>query len=272
MTGTLYVVSTPIGNLQDMTHRAIDILGSVSAVACEDTRTTAKLLRHWEIHTPTLSYHEHNEVQRAPQLVGRLLGGEDIALVSDAGTPLISDPGYRLVHAAREQGIAVRAIPGASAILSALTVSGVPTSSFTFLGFAPARGAARKKIVASAVGAAGTFVLFESPNRIAQLLEELSSNDPRRPACVLREMTKLHEEHRSGTLRELAAWAKGHSFKGEITLVVGPATPQPKATVDSLEPRFRQLRDEGLSAREASKRLAKEHGLPAREIYNRFST
>jgi 16S rRNA (cytidine1402-2'-O)-methyltransferase len=272
MTGTLYVVSTPIGNLQDMTHRAIHTLESVGAIACEDTRTTAKLLRHWQIRTPTVSYHEHNETERTPQLIARLLDGEDIALVTDAGTPLVSDPGYRLVHAARETGIAVRAIPGASALLAALTVAGLPTSSFVFLGFAPARGAARRRVLTSAATTPGTFALFESPKRIARLLEELAMIDPERPACVLREMTKLHEEHLRGTLRELAAWAKPRSFKGEITLVVGPASTQPNVTVDSLEPIFKSLREEGLSAREASKRLAKKHGLRARDIYARFST
>lgn len=272
MTGTLYVVSTPIGNLQDMTHRAVQTLGAVAAVACEDTRTTAKLLRHWEIRTPTLSYHEHNELERTPQLIARLVGGEDIALVSDAGTPLVSDPGFRLVSAARAADVTVRAIPGPSALLAALAVSGLPSSSFTFLGFAPSRGAARNKIVATAASTKGTLALFESPNRIAKLLEQLASIDPHRPACVLREMTKLHEEHRHGTLRELAAWARSHAFKGEITLVVGPSPPAPKASVDSLEPSFKRLRKEGLSAREAAKRLAKEHGLPAREVYNRFST
>lgn len=272
MPGTLYIVSTPIGNLQDMTYRAIHTLGSVFAVACEDTRTTKKLLSHWGIRTKTFSYHDHNEAQRAPKLIARLLEGKDIALVSDAGTPLISDPGYRLVRAAREEGISVRSVPGASAVLAALAVAAMPTSKFTFTGFVPARGAARTKAVLAAVETAGTIVLFEAPRRIARLVAELASHDADRPACVLREMTKLHEEHQHGTLRELAAWAEGQRFKGEITLVVGPADRKPsEVSVDSLEPRYRELRDEGLSAREASKRLAREHGLPTRDIYHHFS-
>ena len=278
MTGTLYVVSTPIGNLQDMTHRAIHTLGSVFAVACEDTRTTKKLLNHWAIRAKTLSYHEHNEAQRAPMLIARLLEGKDIALVSDAGTPLISDPGYRLVRAAREEGIPVRSVPGASAVLAALAVAGVPTSSFTFKGFVPARGAARTKAVLASAQTAGTIVLFEAGTRIARLLAELATHDSDRPACVLREMTKLYEEHQHGTLAELAAWAQGRKFKGEITLVMStastaaPAVSKPTDVfIDSLTPRYWELRGEGLSAREASKRLAREHALPTRAIYNYFS-
>ena len=275
MTGTLYVVSTPIGNLQDMTHRAIHTLGSVFAVACEDTRTTKKLLNHWAIRAKTFSYHEHNEAQRAPMLIARLLEGKDIALVSDAGTPLISDPGYRLVRAAREEGIPVRSVPGASAVLAALAVAGVPTSSFTFKGFVPARGAARTKAVLASAQTAGTIVLFEAGTRIARLLAELATHDSDRPACVLREMTKLYEEHQHGTLAELAAWAQGRKFKGEITLVLSTAAPAASkptdVSIESLTPRYRELRGEGLSAREASKRLAREHALPTRAIYNYFS-
>ena len=276
MSGTLYVVSTPIGNLQDMTYRAIDTLGSVFAVACEDTRTTRRLLNHWGIRANTVSYHEHNEVERAPKLIERLLEGKDIALVSDAGTPLISDPGYRLVRAAREEGIPIRSVPGASAVLAALAVAGAPTSSFTFTGFIPARGAARARAVRAVTETAGTVVLFEAGGRITRLLDELASHDSNRPACVLREMTKLHEEHRHGSLAELAAWAQKRTFKGEITVVLSTASTagsKPSdVSIDSLAPRYRELRDQGLSAREASKRLAREHGLPTRDIYNRFST
>jgi len=273
-TGTLYVVSTPIGNLRDMTYRGIDTLGSVFAVACEDTRTTRKLLLHWGIRAKTISYHEHNEAERAPKLIERLLEGNDLALVSDAGTPLISDPGYRLVRAAREAGISIRSVPGPSAVLAALTVAGVPTSSFTFQGFMPPRGAARSRAVAAAAETTGTLVLFEAGTRVARLLTELASHDSDRPACVLREMTKLHEEHRHGSLAELAAWAQKRTFKGEITLVMSPAPASRRndISIDSLAPRYRELRDEGLSAREASKRLARDYGLPTRAIYNRFST
>lgn len=272
MTGTLYVVSTPIGNLQDMTHRAIDILQSVDVIACEDTRTTRKLLSHWGIRTPTVSYHEHNEDRRTPRLLASLLDGKDVALVSDAGTPLVSDPGYRLVRAARDEGIAVRAVPGPSALLAALAVAGLPTTRFTFLGFLPARGRARRQAIATAAAVAETVVLFESPNRIARLLDELAAASPLRPALLAREMTKLHEEHRHGSLKEIAAWASGRRFQGEVTLILGPAIQEePRVSVDELESAFRELREQGLSAREASKRLASEHGVSAREVYNRFS-
>lgn len=270
--GTLYVVSTPIGNLGDVTRRAVDTLASVSAVACEDTRRTRKLLDHLGVEAKTLSYHEHNEKERAPKLIERLLEGKDIALVSDAGTPLVSDPGYRLVHAAREQGIPVRAVPGASAVLAALAVAGVSTSSFTFLGFLPPRGSARTKAVRGVVESTGTIVLFEAGGRLARLLSELARHAPDRAASVLREMTKLHEEHRHGTVKELALWADGQRLKGEITLVIAPHTSPPaEVSIDSLATRYRALRGEGLTAREASKRLAKEHGLATRDIYNHFS-
>jgi 16S rRNA (cytidine1402-2'-O)-methyltransferase len=272
MPGTLYVVATPIGNLQDMSRRAIETLGNVFAIACEDTRTTGKLLARWGIRTKTLSFHEHNEAQRAPKLIERLLEGKDIALVSDAGTPLISDPGYRLVRAATELGIPVRAVPGASAVLAALSVAGLPTSSFTFVGFVPARGAARTRAIDTVTETAGTVVLFEAPTRAARLLRELAEHDPERPGCLLREMTKLHEEHRHGSVAALAAWASEQRFKGELTVVLGPpSSKRQEVSIDSLAPEFQKLRDDGLTAREASKRLAREHGLPTRAIYNHFN-
>lgn len=271
MPGTLYVVSTPIGNLQDVTYRAVDVLTSVAVIACEDTRTTRKLLSHRGIRTSTLSYHEHNESRRAPRLIATLLEGKDVALVSDAGTPLVSDPGYRLVRAARDEGIPVRAVPGASALLAALVVSGLPTSRFTFIGFVPSRGSARKKALSDVAALGETVVVFESPARLERLLAELAELAPRRRALIARELTKRHEDHHDGSLEELAAWAKGRRFQGEITLVIGPAPAEPSGvTVDSLESSFRELRERGLSAREASKRLAREHGVSAREVYNRF--
>ena len=272
MTGTLYVVSTPIGNLGDITSRARDILSTVSVIACEDTRQTRKLLQHLGIHTKMLSYHEHNESRRTEALLERLRLGNDIALVSDAGTPLVSDPGYVLVSRARQEGVEIRAIPGASALLAGLTVSGLPTSSFTFVGFLPPRGAARRKSITDALRMSGTLVFFEAPTRIARLLKELSSTDGARPACLLREMTKLHEEHQTGSLSELAVWSNERTFKGELTLVVGSF---PKKTtrisLKELAPSFTKLRAGGLSSREAAKKLAKEHGFSARDVYNTFS-
>jgi 16S rRNA (cytidine1402-2'-O)-methyltransferase len=273
MAGTLYVVSTPIGNLGDLSTRAREILAGADVIACEDTRVTAKLLRRFGIRTPSLSYHEHNELERTPELLARLEDGKDVALVSDAGTPLVSDPGYRLVRAAREAGLPVRAIPGPSAVLAALSVSGLPTSRFTFEGFLPAKGKAREKAIAALASIDHTIVLFESGTRVARLLSELSKALGPREATVLREMTKLHEEHRSGTLPDLAAWAAERSFKGELTLVVGARAPDspPETSASSLAPRFQELREGGLSPRAAAKVLAKERGLSSRQVYQELA-
>ena len=268
MTGTLFVVATPIGNLEDLTLRAKKVLEQVSLIACEDTRVTGKLLRRFQITTKMLSYHEHNELQRTPELVARLEEGSDIALVSDAGTPLVSDPGYRLVRAARERGISVRAVPGPSAPIAALSVSGLPTSPVTFIGFVPTKGAPRRRALEAAGKAPGTIVLFESAGRIARTLALLAEELGARPAVLLREMTKRYEEHREGTLVELAEAMEGERLRGELTLVIGPERPAPPVDIGNLGARFEALRREGLSAREASKRLAKELGLSARDVYN----
>jgi 16S rRNA (cytidine1402-2'-O)-methyltransferase len=273
MVGTLYVVSTPIGNLEDLSPRARDILSRVDVLACEDTRVTGRLLRRFGIRTPSVSYHEHNEIERAPELLARLEAGKDVALVSDAGTPLVSDPGYRLVRAAREAGVPVRAIPGPSAVLAALSVSGLPTSRFTFVGFLPPKGKAREEAIRSLASFDHTLVLFEAGTRVARLLSELSMALGAREASLLREMTKLHEEHRSGTLPELAEWAAGRAFKGELTLVVsgGPPESPPRTALSSLESRFQELRERGLSARAAAKLLAKERGLSSRQVYQELA-
>ncbi len=273
MAGILYVVSTPIGNLEDLSPRARDVLVRANVIACEDTRVTGKLLRRFGIRTPSMSYHEHNEQERASELLARLEEGDDVALVSDAGTPLVSDPGYRLVRAAREAGVAVRAVPGPSAVLAALAVSGLPTSRFTFVGFLPPKGKARESAVEGIASYDHTVVLFESGTRIARLLSELSAALGPREATVLREMTKLHEEHRSGSLPDLAQWASSRAFKGEVTLVLGGKGPEsrPATSVSSLAPRFRELRAEGLSARAAAKLLAKELGLSSRVVYNELA-
>ena len=270
--GTLYVVATPIGNLGDVSARAIEVLGSVDVVACEDTRITTKLLRRHDVRTATLSYHEHNETERAQQLVSRLQRGECVALVSDAGTPALSDPGYRLVRAALGAGIRVRAVPGPSAILAALSISGLPTSSFTFIGFLPPKGSRRGKAIEALAGERHTIVLFETAPRIASLLADLTRVLGDRPACLLREMTKLHEEHRHATLSELASWARvteqTGSIKGELTLVIAPRAPHGStATPDEMKARFRELIREGRTRREAVKSIAKENRQPARRVY-----
>jgi 16S rRNA (cytidine1402-2'-O)-methyltransferase len=273
MTGTLYVVSTPIGNLEDLSPRAKDVLSRVDVLACEDTRVTGKLQRRFGIRTPALSYHEHNELARSRELLARLQAGKDVALVSDAGTPLVSDPGYRLVRAAREAGVPVRAIPGPSAVLAALAVSGLPASRFTFVGFLPPKGKARARAVLELRAFDHTLVLFESGTRIGSLLQDLAKALGPRKAALLREMTKLHEEHRSGSLLDLAQWASSRDFKGELTLVVSGERPEalPAVEVSSLAPRFRELREQGHSARAAAKLLAKERGLASREVYRQLA-
>ncbi len=221
--GTLFVVATPIGNLEDLSPRAVETMKGVAVIACEDTRVTGKLKSRFGIEAPLVSLHDHNERTRTPALLARLRDGESVALVSDAGAPLISDPGFLLVRAAREAGIPVRAIPGPSAALAALTVSGLPVQAFTFLGFAPARrGAARNRFLDQMGAAPGSVVLFESANRAARLLRDLAGRLGPRPASLSREITKIHEEHWSGSLVELAERAEAGPPRGEVTIVVGP--------------------------------------------------
>lgn len=276
MPGTLYVVATPIGNLGDLSDRARRVLASVDVIASEDTRVTGKLLRHFGIQTRQVSYHEHNEARRSEQLLGRLAAGEDVALVSDAGTPLVSDPGYRLVAAAREAGISIRAVPGPSAVLAALAVSGLPPSPFTFVGFLPRRGAERRRALETLARLPHSFVLFEAPTRAAKLLEEIAEALGPRPAVLLREMTKLHEEHWSGTLEDLAARGAGVRFKGEVTLVVSGApserrSAEPNAPFEQVERAFDELREAGATPRQAAKELARRYGIGARTLYQKLA-
>jgi 16S rRNA (cytidine1402-2'-O)-methyltransferase len=269
MSGTLYVVATPIGNLSDISSRALDVLREASLIACEDTRTTGKLLARYNIQTRTISYHEHNEKRRATELVGKLLQGQDIALVSDAGTPGISDPGYRLVNEARENAVTISTVPGPSAMLAALAVSGLPTSSFCFVGFLPLKPAARQKALDDLASLPYTVVAFESARRAPRLLRDLAERFGERRAFVAREMTKIHEEHRSGTLPELAVWARTSSLRGELTLVIGPSEKRSSKPVEmDLLPRFLELTRQGHTRRQAVKVLARELGRPSRQIYD----
>ncbi|HUS08078.1 MAG TPA: 16S rRNA (cytidine(1402)-2'-O)-methyltransferase, partial [Bryobacteraceae bacterium] len=224
MAETLYIVSTPIGNLEDITVRAIRILKEVRLIACEDTRHTHKLLEHYGITTPCISYHEHNENERSAALIERLKNGVSIALVSDAGTPLISDPGYRLVHAALAQGLKVSPIPGPSAILSALSASGLPTDSFYFGGFIPAKSSQRRRLLEQVSDMESTLVFYETPHRILEALADIHEVLGPRQMVLTREMTKLHEEFLRGTAEEIQKELENRpSVKGEITLVVGKA-------------------------------------------------
>jgi len=219
-TGTLYVVATPIGNLEDVSLRALRVLREVDLVAAEDTRHVRKLLDHYGIRKRVVSYHEHNERTRTPQLLAALRSGRSVALVSDAGTPALSDPGYPLVRACAEAQIPVVPVPGPSAAVAALVVSGLPTDRFLFLGFPPRRRPARRRFFEEVRDGRATLVLFESPHRLADCLEDALAVLGDRRAAVCRELTKLHEEVRRGTLSELVSWARQAAPRGEVTVVV----------------------------------------------------
>lgn len=270
MSGTLYVVATPIGNLEDITRRALRVLGEVNVVACEDTRRTRALLTHFALATPTVSYHEHNETSRAGELVARMLDGESVALVSDAGTPCISDPGYRLVREAAAAGIDVVPIPGASAGVAALSASGLATDAFLFVGFLPAKRSARKARLAELAGVRETVVFYEAPHRIGAMLEDLGEAFGEREVVVARELTKLHEELVRGTVAEVAAKLTSERHRGEFVVVVEGASDRGAASdVDAIPARDRvaALEAEGLSRMDAVKRVAKERSVPKREVY-----
>jgi len=219
----LYLVATPIGNLGDVTLRALETLASVEAIACEDSRVTRRLLERYAIATPLLTYHDHNAETARPKILGRLNAGAAIALVSDAGTPLISDPGFKLVQAAQAAGHAVSAVPGASAVLAALTASGLPTDRFFFEGFLPSRESARRARIDQLASIPATLVFFETGPRIAAMLDDVAAGLGGRPAAVCRELTKLHEEIRRGDIAALAlAYRDGAETRGEFVVVVGP--------------------------------------------------
>jgi len=230
--GGLYLVATPIGNLGDITLRALETLAAVGLVACEDTRVTRRLFERYGIATPLIPYHDHNAAKTRPQILARLAAGEAIALVSDAGTPLVSDPGFELVREAQAAGYAVTAIPGASAVLAALAVAGLPTDRFLFAGFLPPREGARRARIAELAGVPATLVLFETGPRIAAMLGDLAEVLGVRPAAVCRELTKLHEEVRRGDVAHLARHYAGDAeTRGEFVVVVGP--PDEAAAVDA---------------------------------------
>ena len=219
----LHIVATPIGNLADVTLRALSVLARADVIYCEDTRHSIRLLQHYALRRPLAPYHEHNAEHERPRIVERLGRGQAVALISDAGTPLISDPGYKLVKAAREAGHGVWCLPGASAPIAALAISGLPTDRFTFEGFLPSKSAARRGRLEAIASVQGTLVFFEAPQRLAESLGDMAVVLGTRAAAVARELTKLHEEVRSGTLKQLADWAGSGPVKGEIVVLVGPA-------------------------------------------------
>jgi 16S rRNA (cytidine1402-2'-O)-methyltransferase len=268
--GTLYVVSTPIGHMGDFSFRAVETLKRVSAVLAEDTRHTANLMKRYEIATPLVPHHEHNEAKTTPRLVERLLRGESLALVSDAGTPLLSDPGARLVRAAIDAGIAVSPIPGASALLSALVASGLDVDRFTFYGFLARKGAERRSAIDEIVRARHSSVVYESPNRVAETLAELAgAGAADRATVVARELTKHYEETRRGTVSELAAYYTDASPRGEIVIVIAGADPGQAAgaSEELLRARAAALRAEGRSARDIAAALSAELGAPRNLAY-----
>ncbi len=261
----LHLVATPIGNLGDITIRALEVLAGCDVIACEDTRVTRKLLSHYGVKTPLTSYHEHNAAKARPELLARLAAGHAVALVSDAGTPLISDPGYKLVRAAQEAGYPVSATPGPSAVLMALTVSGLPTDRFFFEGFLPAKTAARRARIDELRRIPATLVIFETGPRLAAALADLAGGLGARPASVCREMTKLYEEVRRGDLGDLAAqFAEEGEPKGEIVLVVAP--PQEPIIEASLDDLIRSALAR-LSLKDAVSEIASVTGRPKREVY-----
>lgn len=269
-TGRLFVVATPLGNLGDVTLRALEVLRSVALVACEDTRRTARLFQAHGIRTPTTSCFEHNERAKAVRILELLRDGRDVALVSDAGTPGISDPGYRLVSQARREGLPVIPVPGPNAAVAALSVSGLPTDRFLFVGFLPSRAQARRRALEELAGVTATLVFHESPLRIVETLADMEQAFGDRAAFLCREATKLHEEYLPGGLGELKArLLERGSVKGEIVLVVAGAAPAPPAAAESVEEAFAALVARGLTRREAVKQTARRLGLPARDVYRR---
>jgi 16S rRNA (cytidine1402-2'-O)-methyltransferase len=270
LTGGLYLVATPIGNLRDVTIRALETLAGANVIACEDTRVTRKLLDHYGIATALTPYHEHNAASARPKLLTRLSNGEAVALVSDAGTPLISDPGFKLVRAAQESGHAVTSLPGPSALLAALTNAGLPTDRFFFEGFLPAKASQRAARISELVHIPATLVLFESGPRLADTLGALASGLGAREAAVCRELTKLHEEVRRDALPDLAGhYAKeGAETRGEMVVVIAPPSESEAPDAAALDDIIRNSLQR-LSLKDAVSEIAQSTGIPRRDVYQR---
>lgn len=270
MSGILYVVATPIGNLEDITYRAVRVLSEVDWIACEDTRQTRKLLDHYRIQTSRISYHEHNEMDRARELCSRLLGGESGALVSDAGVPLISDPGYRLVHSAVGAGIVVQPVPGPSALLAALSASGLPTDAFHFGGFLPAKPGQRAHALEALKNEHATLIFYEAPHRVVESLADIQNVLGDRDIVVAREITKVHEEFLHGTVSEVRRQIDGREvIKGEVTILIAKAT-RPEVDDRPIEVAVEAQMRSGLSRMDAIKAVARSRGLSKRDVYREF--
>jgi 16S rRNA (cytidine1402-2'-O)-methyltransferase len=266
--GTLYVVATPIGNLEDITFRAVRILKEADLIACEDTRHTAKLLHHYGIDRPTISYHEHNEVARAEELVAKLEQGLNVAQVSDAGMPGISDPGYRVINLAIERGVPVVPIPGAAAVVTALAASGLPTDSFQFLGFLPARSGERRTLLESVRDAQQTTLVYEAPHRIAETMKDIVELlGEERPVVLARELTKVHEEFIRGSAAEILQRVQQHELKGEMTLLIGKGAGAQAPAKDLVQRLDEIMHEQKVDEKAALKILARERGFSKSEIY-----
>ena len=269
MSGTLYLVATPIGNLEDITYRAVRTLREANLIACEDTRQTRKLLDHYGINKALVSYHEHNEAARSEELVARMQAGESAALVSDAGMPLVSDPGYRVVNAAIRAGIRVVPVPGPSALVAALAASGLPTDAFTFGGFLPAKSGPRVRVLEASQEETATMIFFETPHRIVEALEDIEKILGERPVVVARELTKVHEEILRGTAGEVRTiLAERPAVKGEITLLIGRAT-APRTETASIEDAVDAYVRGGMGRMEAMKKVARERRISKRDVYRK---
>ncbi len=269
----LYVVPTPIGHLEDITYRAVRVLREADLIACEDTRRTRQLLHHYGISTPLVSYHEHNEQQRTRELLERLRAGATVALVSDAGTPLISDPGGQLLRTAIDEGLPVSALPGPCAATTALSAAGLPTEGFHFVGFLPPKSAARRKALAVLTDESVTLVFYEAPHRLLSFLQDALTILGDRPAVVARELTKLHETYVRGTLATLVAHFGAEAPRGEIVVLIDgkPTAPLPPPDDAVLLAEIeRGMTEHGLSATEAIRQTAQRYGLPRRQVYQQW--
>ena len=265
-TGTLYIVATPLGNLEDITLRAIRVLKEVTVIACEDTRRTVKILNRYEIRTPLFIFHEYNKVRAGASILRRLRDGESVALVSDAGTPAISDPGFELVRETIGAGIHIEVVPGPSALVAALVVSGLPTDHFTFEGFLPVRREKRRKAMEALASETRTMIFYESPQRLAAFLRDAEEMFGDRRACVVRELTKVHEEILRGTIPELCAEiSRRESVLGEITLVIGGGAKTVELSVEEVV--RAALEGDSGSSRDLAREIAGRTGLSRKEVY-----
>ena len=267
MPGILYIVATPIGNLEDITLRALRVLKEVDVVAAEDTRHTQILLSHYDIHTPLTSYHEHNEKTKAQELVTRLARGQNVALVSDAGTPAISDPGFRLVVQAIRAGVRIIPIPGASALTAVLSASGLPTDRFVFEAFLPAKKRQRRERLQTLRDETRTLIFYEAPHRLKDTLDDIHELLGNREAVLAREVSKVHEEFLRGPVSELVRALGSGEIRGEVTLIISGSSGAPRVNEDRLQAEIRELKGRGLRVKEIAEVLGEKFGYPKKEIY-----